>query len=197
MLHDHGVVHRDVKPENLLLASRDDGSPVPRVVIADLGMAKALAESSGLTVTAGTPAYMAPEQAHGSGGFDQRADVYAIAAVTYTLLAGRPPFAVDGGVVSITRRDPSLAPLPVAPGLDLPSAVDKVLAAALAHDPARRPQSAATMADQLDALIRRIDAEGARYVAPRTWSGRAVLVLALATFVVFAAAAWVTLQVLG
>lgn len=88
VLHDHGVLHRDVKPSNVLLTR----PPARRVVVADLGMAKRLAESSGVTLTVGTPAFMAPEQAHQQSGLDVRADVYGVAAVTYLLLTGRRPF---------------------------------------------------------------------------------------------------------
>ena len=79
VLHDAGVVHRDIKPSNLLL---DVGRTPPAVLVADLGSAKQLADASGLTVTTGTPAYMAPEQALQTGGFDGRADVYALGVVT-------------------------------------------------------------------------------------------------------------------
>ena len=77
VLHAQGSIHRDIKPANLLL--RTDG-PGTRVMVADLGVAKAMLHASGLTHVVGTPAYMAPEQAMG-GGVDERADVYALAAV--------------------------------------------------------------------------------------------------------------------
>jgi len=197
VLHDHGVVHRDVKPGNLLLTSRGDGSLAPRVLVADLGMAKALAESSGLTVTAGTPAYMAPEQAQGMGGFDQRADVYAVAAVTYALLTGRPPFAHESGLASIVTRSPTLAAPPLPIELNLPRDVDRVLAAALAHDRARRPASASQLANQLEALRDRLVAAGAGPQPDEKWGTGALVALALVTFLVFAAATWGTMQLLG
>ena len=85
VLHHHGSIHRDLKPANLLL--RSEGDDV-RVMVADLGVAKAILHASGLTHVVGTPAYMAPEQAVGLG-VDERADVYALAAVTYQMLTGR------------------------------------------------------------------------------------------------------------
>jgi serine/threonine-protein kinase len=91
--HEHGVVHRDVKPENLLLTT--DGN----TLVADFGIARALQPDAGdarLTETGmavGTPAYMSPEQASGDKSIDARTDVYSLAAVLYEMLAGEPPFA--------------------------------------------------------------------------------------------------------
>jgi serine/threonine protein kinase len=105
VLHARGVVHRDIKPQNLLLAS--DGLGRERVMVADPGVAKALIHASGLTQVVGTPAYMAPEQAIG-GGIDERADVHGLAAVAYHLLTGH--VARSGGV-----RDLTTAKLPPPP----------------------------------------------------------------------------------
>jgi serine/threonine protein kinase len=105
VLHARGVVHRDIKPQNLLLAS--DGLGRERVMVADLGVAMALIHASGLTQVVGTPAYMAPEQAIG-GGIDERADVHGLAAVAYHLLTGH--VARSGGV-----RDLTTAKLPPPP----------------------------------------------------------------------------------
>lgn len=155
VLHDHGVLHRDVKPSNILLTSR--GGEAQRVVVADLGMAKALADASGLTVTAGTPAYMAPEQARGEG-FDHRADVYAVAAVTYALLRGTPPFPGEAGLGSVIGRDPLSRPALLDPALELPTAVYRTLADALAYRPEDRPDSAQDLGLRLDELADRLEA---------------------------------------
>ncbi len=196
VLHDHGVVHRDVKPSNLLLA-RGSGGTV-RVVVADLGMAKSLAEASGLTLTAGTPAWMAPEQVRGSGGFDARADVYAVAAVTHALLVGRPPFEL-ASVRDVGLR--TRPPAPVAAALGLPAAVDGLLASALDPDPARRPASAAAYARLLTraaagesveatAVPGRRDAVGEPARGRGGWSGRIVALWAVAAFLVALAATY-------
>ena len=88
-LHAQGIVHRDVKPANLLFVSRPDGSR--RVLVADLGVAKALTTESGATLHVGTPAYGAPEQGDPSAPLDARADVHGLGAVAWALVAGAPP----------------------------------------------------------------------------------------------------------
>src|SRR5262249_28751254 len=93
--HAHGVVHRDIKPDNVLLSHG-------AAVVTDFGIAKAIsasrtgAGSATLTqigVPIGTPAYMAPEQVAGDPEIDHRADIYALGCLAYELLTGRPPFA--------------------------------------------------------------------------------------------------------
>ena len=130
VLHEIGVVHRDIKPQNLLL--RSGGSAGDKLLVADLGVAKAMLHASGLTQVVGTPAYMAPEQATG-GGIDIRADVHALAAVAYQMLTGQ---LVRTGSIS----ELVVASLPPAPSslADLPRAVDDVLLRALEPDPADR-----------------------------------------------------------
>lgn len=124
VLHAQGSVHRDIKPANLLL--RTDGSGA-RVMVADLGVAKALLHASGLTHVVGTPAYMAPEQATG-GGVDERADVYALAAVTYQLLTGQ--VAHGGTIAELAQLAPPAAPSETA---DVPAEVDDVVMRGLAR----------------------------------------------------------------
>src|SRR5256714_2434918 len=89
--HGRGVVHRDIKPDNVLLSGR-------HALVTDFGVAKAVQESNGATaltsvgVALGTPAYMAPEQATADPHTDHRADLYAVGALAYEMLTGRPPF---------------------------------------------------------------------------------------------------------
>lgn len=159
--HEQGVVHRDVKPENILL-SRD------HAVVADFGIAKAFVASH--TVDAadptsslitdssllGTPAYMAPELAAGDARIDHRADLYAWGVVAYELLAGRHPFR-DGRRMSSQelatahlRRTPR--PLQeVAPGV--PGNVARLVMRCLAKRPAERPGSAAAILATLDRAV--------------------------------------------
>ncbi|MFF4398219.1 serine/threonine-protein kinase [Streptomyces sp. NPDC001480] len=181
VLHDAGVVHRDIKPSNLLL---DAGRTPTAVLVADLGSAKQLADASGLTVTTGTPAYMAPEQAFQTGGFDGRADVYALGVVTFELLTGCKPFGPAGRAILVTERA-STAPSPTLPKeLGLPNGIHTLLRAALSADPEDRPQTAQAFAD---ALLSR-EGEGEREREERTparSSGPTRLVVWLAAVVVF------------
>ncbi|WP_020579303.1 serine/threonine-protein kinase [Actinopolymorpha alba] len=149
VLHDAGVVHRDVKPSNLLI---DDRSTPPRLLISDLGSAKVLAESSGFTVTTGTPIYMAPEQIHQTDGFDGRADVYAVAAVTYHLLNGQPAFQ-DHTAAAVRDRRTDSRPPPLAARLGQPAALDRLLTRSLSWNPAKRPATAADFARELERFL--------------------------------------------
>lgn len=127
VLHGHGIVHRDVKPQNLLL--RTDGPVRRRVLVADLGVAKALLHASGLTQVVGTPAYMAPEQVHMGVRLDQRADVHALGAVAYHLLTGQP--ARTGDFLSLMRPTMPAPPSQFAP---VPATVDDVILRAVDPD---------------------------------------------------------------
>lgn len=130
VLHAQGVVHRDIKPPNLLLRSNGNGDA--RLLVADLGVAKAMLHASGLTQVVGTPAYVAPEQALGLG-VDSRADIHALGAVAYHLLTGH--LVRTGGFGALA--DACLPPAPSAVA-DVPSALDEVVLRALEPDPADR-----------------------------------------------------------
>lgn len=149
VLHTHDVIHRDVTPGNILLSTRKDGGV--HVLLADLGVAKSMIDEVGQTMTAGTPAYMALEQATGAGVLDHRADVYSLAAVTYAMLTGRPPFPVRT-LAELLARDPNESPAPVAAQVGAHPALDALLAAALSPQPGRRPPSATVFASALDEI---------------------------------------------
>ncbi|MGC4875592.1 protein kinase domain-containing protein [Micromonospora sp. DT43] len=137
VLHRHGVVHRDLTPGNVLFRSAGPDDPdVEQVLIADLGLAKALAAASGLTARAGTPGYMAPEQDDPGAVVDTRADVYGLGRLGIRLLAADPPDA--------RPPRPGLAPdLRLRAGV--PPAVAAVLARATAYHPADRYPDAAVL----------------------------------------------------
>src|SRR5204863_5006280 len=149
--HARGVVHRDIKPDNVLLSGH-------HAVVADFGVAKAVSQAkteSGLTsvgVALGTPAYMAPEQAAGDPNIDARADIYAFGAMAYEMLTGRSPFAgmaphqmlaahVTEPVTPITNRRAAI-----------PSALAELVMACLAKNPADRPQRADEILQVLDGI---------------------------------------------
>ena len=144
--HAAGLVHRDVKPQNLLL--REDGT----VKVADFGIARA-AETTALTqagTVLGTAAYLSPEQALGEE-VTAAADVYSLGAVLYELLAGRPPYEFDS-LADLAAKQTAGQITPVgelAPGM--PSGVEDAVMRSLARNPAYRPASAAAFARELGA----------------------------------------------
>src|SRR5699024_9084172 len=131
---------------NVLLNRAKDNSV--KALIADLGAAKSMMDM-GATMTAGTPAYMALEQANGLAKLDHRADIYSLAGVTYATLTGRPPFPVKT-LADVLRRDPSLRPAPTAATAGAPPLLDQVLTASLAPQPGLRPRTALELAEALD-----------------------------------------------
>ena len=145
--HRLGIVHRDLKPANILLTP--EGAPK----VADFGLAKLLNVESGLTRTdsiLGSPSYMAPEQAEGkTKEVGPAADVYALGAILYELLTGRPPF--RGATVLETLEQVKTAePVPpsrLVPGL--PRDVETIALKCLQKDPGRRYESAAALAEDL------------------------------------------------
>ncbi len=147
--HGAGIVHRDVKPSNLFLSSRFDGSPIVKVL--DFGIAKTevAAHESALTSTQmvfGSPAYMSPEQVRSSKTAGPQTDIWSLALVLYELVSKRHPFQGDTPtsiVAAISADEP--APLPAEIGPNLWS----VLEPALRKDPSRRPPTIAAFAASL------------------------------------------------
>ncbi|MBA4156464.1 MAG: protein kinase [Gemmatimonadetes bacterium] len=151
--HEIGLVHRDLKPDNILLARGRDGSDVAKVV--DFGIAKAV-QSSGQNLTrtgfvVGTLHYMSPEQLIGDP-IDGRSDVYSLGCILYEMLVGERPFDGPSGEVVITRRLTEPPPRPRTRNPAVPEALDKLVVRALARSPGDRIQSAAELRDSLRAL---------------------------------------------
>jgi serine/threonine-protein kinase len=148
--HAGGVIHRDVKPQNLML--RPDGA----LKVLDFGVARLAARTSGLTTSGlvvGTPAYMAPEQLLDEP-VDARVDVYAAGVVLYEATTGRRPHDAPNPAALIARILSSPPPPPAAVDPTIPPALSDALARALARDPADRPPSAAALSDLLDRAAR-------------------------------------------
>jgi tRNA A-37 threonylcarbamoyl transferase component Bud32/tetratricopeptide (TPR) repeat protein len=154
--HDHGVVHRDIKPDNVLLSGHT-------AVVTDFGIAKAIAAAAtGVATSAtltqlgtavGTPAYMAPEQAAGDPSTDHRADIYAFGCMAYELLASQPPFpGLPPHKLLVAHMSEAPTPL-VELRPDCPPALAALVMQCLAKDPASRPGSATELLRRLDAVI--------------------------------------------
>ncbi|MFJ7249440.1 protein kinase [Kitasatospora sp. NPDC098652] len=148
--HRAGIVHRDVKPANLMLL------PDGRVKVCDFGLAGYLRSATGLTrsgVVMGTPDYMSPEQCRGRQ-VDERSDLYALGCVLLALLTGKPPFPGRRDVWAVLQDHLRTPPPRLAERRpDVPEALDGLVAELLAKDPADRPRFAGEVADRLRALL--------------------------------------------
>jgi tetratricopeptide (TPR) repeat protein len=152
--HHRGVVHRDIKPDTVLLSGGT-------AVVTDFGIAKAISaartSAPGATLTQigtsiGTPAYMAPEQAAGDADIDHRADIYSLGAMAYELLTGKQVFA-DRTAQRMLAAHMGEAPRPVTElRADTPSALADVVMSCLAKDPASRPQNAGDIVRVLETM---------------------------------------------
>src|SRR5262245_13165508 len=149
--HEHNVVHRDIKPDNVMIATR-------HAMVTDFGIAKAISDAAGqatLTtagVSIGTPAYMAPEQCTAEPHIDHRADLYAFGVMAYEIIAGHLPF-TGTTAQAILAAHLTEAPVPlheVRP--DVPAALSKVVMRCLEKQPADRWSSATEILGQLEAL---------------------------------------------
>ncbi|OBG96594.1 serine/threonine protein kinase, partial [Mycobacterium sp. E136] len=160
--HRAGLVHRDVKPENVLIS--DDGD----VKIADFGLVRAVAEAkiTSTSVILGTAAYLSPEQVS-TGDADPRSDVYSAGILTYELLTGRTPFAGDSALAVAYQRMDNDVPAPSSVIAGVPAQFDDLVLRATARDPARRYADAREMRDDLDAIVDELGLPPFRVPAPR------------------------------
>jgi len=181
--HDAGILHRDLKPANIFIMQRlrkagsSSSSNDWFVKVGDFGLAKIIhADQSETTSRSGpesrgiigTPEYMAPEQMQTGVQLDSRADIYALGAIAYHMLGGRPPFIGDLAQLvaqKLMQSPPSLLTL----RSDISAEVDKVILKALARAPSDRPQDASDWFDQLEA------AAGKRFEAERPSDSRLVV----------------------
>ncbi|REK19543.1 MAG: hypothetical protein DWQ37_00285 [Planctomycetota bacterium] len=161
--HEHGILHRDIKPGNVLLERRTgpagvdlgEDALVPR--LSDFGLAKLLDGERDITRTGcilGTPAYMAPEQAKGKvAEIDERTDVYSLGAVLYELLTGQPPLRGDSDADTLRRVVADEPTRPRRLRKDIPRDLEEITLKCLEKDPARRYESAASLAADLGRFL--------------------------------------------
>jgi serine/threonine protein kinase len=165
--HDAGIIHRDIKPENVILVEQDGDADFAKIL--DFGIAKLrddahpeentgiLTNDAKLTqhgVTIGTPTYIAPEQAYGQP-IDGRADLYALSVMLYEMITGFPPFDADE-VGTLLRMHVSHEVPPfeeMAPGVEVPDAVEKLILRGLAKRPDDRTPSAKAYIEQIDRIL--------------------------------------------
>ncbi len=188
--HAHDVVHRDIKPENIMLSGG-------HAIVADFGIARAVSAAGGdkLTETGlaiGTPAYMSPEQAAGTGHVDRRSDIYSLGCVLYETLAGQPPFTGPTAQAIMARHSLDAVPRLKIVRETIPDALEDVINRALAKVPADRyssaEQFAAAMSTASTGTVSRVTA-APRLPAPvgRPWYKPA---LAVALVAVLAGLGW-------
>lgn len=147
--HQNGIIHRDVKPSNILLQATKSA------VLTDFGIAKLLEGVEGQTLTGsgvgvGTPEYMAPEQGIGAHEIDARADIYSLGIVLYEMVTGRKPYIADTPMAVVLKQMTDPLPRPTEFVPDLPEKIEHILLKALAKEPDDRYQS-------MDALVKALE----------------------------------------
>ena len=143
--HEKGVVHRDMKPQNVLLESTGD------VKIMDFGIAR-VADMKGMTSTGtvmGTPDYMSPEQAQGLD-LDQRTDIYSAGVVLFEIFTGKLPFIADSALAVLNKHVREAPPRPSSLNPNIPPELERILLKALAKNPDQRYQKIQELYDDLD-----------------------------------------------
>jgi eukaryotic-like serine/threonine-protein kinase len=173
--HHQNVVHRDIKPGNILLSGETSGRGRVHAIVADFGIARAILDAGDLKLTQtggslGTPAYMSPEQSFGERTVDGRSDQYSLACVLYEMLIGEIPFTGATAMAVLSRKSTGPARSVTALRNDVPRSVDRAILRALDRDPDRRFASMAEFAAALRAGDSAADTRVAGVAAPPAWS---------------------------
>jgi serine/threonine-protein kinase len=145
--HTHGVVHRDVKPDNILLESATG-----RVLVADFGIAAAAGDAGDDAGVSGTPEFMSPEQALG-GQIDARSDLYGLGATAFFALSGRLPFEGNSPTEILAKHVTEPAPPLASLGISVPRKLAALVDRCLAKEPQQRPTDAQALAEQLGVAL--------------------------------------------
>jgi serine/threonine protein kinase len=167
--HRRGIVHRDIKPDNVIVSPADDDHAAEHVKVVDFGIAKIRDVAAESTLTeagsmVGTLFYMAPEQCKGEP-LDARADVYSLGAMLYEMLAGSPPFSAPS-ITSIILKHVNAPPPPLPEDAHVPEALAAAVMRALAKDPEARPGDAAEFAREIQTALAARDAHAVPVVSP-------------------------------
>ena len=197
--HERGIVHRDIKPDNVLVSNG-------AAVVTDFGVAKAIssarqanaAPGGSLTqigFSLGTPMYMAPEQAAADPNTDHRADIYSFGTMAYELFAGKPPFAGRAAAALLAAQMTETPPLLSVARPDAPVPLVDLIRRCLEKDPAKRPQQASEVIRALDQALASSGAAALGVAAPAPRSRTRPLLLASAFAVVFFLATIVSLLI--
>jgi serine/threonine-protein kinase len=149
--HGHGILHRDIKPDNVMLSGR-------HAMVMDFGVAKAVSDAGGQNLTTvgvavGTPQYMSPEQATGQTNLDQRSDIYALGILGFELLAGRAPFTGQTAQAILSAQVLETPPELRTLRGSVPPALAELVARCLAKNPADRWQTAEEVVHQLEGIV--------------------------------------------
>ncbi|MFN2315662.1 MAG: protein kinase [Gemmatimonadales bacterium] len=149
--HGHGILHRDIKPDNVMLSGR-------HAMVMDFGVAKAVSDAGGQTLTTvgvavGTPQYMSPEQATGQSNLDQRSDIYAMGILGFELLTGRAPFTGQTAQAILSAQVLETPPAITSLRASVPPALADLLARCLAKNPADRWQTAEELVHLLEGIV--------------------------------------------